>query len=469
MPRTTSSSERVREIFAAILLLGLVTTGLWVRALGWDRGGLAAGVTMMGFVGASSPDRFALLAVGLALLVVEWWWARRGTLSIRLPWPRITEALNAFLVVLLVIQVGRAAALRLEARTLPVPATWSAVAGSTGGPNMYLILADGHGRSDVLRADYGYDMTGFADALTALDFSEATSSEANQSFTRFSLAVLLNGRPLSELGQDMTGPVDETLPFAALHDASAIELLKSAGYETTYVASGYEHLAVRGTDRYIDVGPRNEVEQAMLDGTALGRALDSLTGGQFAGVRTRTLTELSTLESLAAEHPAQPQFVFAHLPSPHVPDVFRADCSLRPTDVYTRGAIDRGYRAGDQVAVDAMRDQTICLDRLLQTTIQRIVEADPGAVIVLFSDHGPEERLDWLAPADPGAGDRMANLFWARTPGRQGLFPQDITLVNILPILFNGYLGTSLPLHPNDLFLGPTPNNDRFVPYTPVG
>ena len=85
--------------------------------------------------------------------------------------------------------------------------------------------------------------------------------------------------------------------------------------------------------------------------------------------------------------------------------------------------------------------------------------------MIVLSDHGPEELLDWNAPAEPGLGDRFANLFWARTPGQPGLFPDDVTLVNVLPILFNAYLGTQLPLRPNALWFGPTIGVDRFSVY----
>jgi hypothetical protein len=46
--------------------------------------------------------------------------------------------------------------------------------------------------------------------------------------------------------------------------------------------------------------------------------------------------------------------------------------------------------------------------------------------------------------------DRAAILFAARTPGHKALFPGDTTLVHVIPILFNAYLGTSLPLQPNE-------------------
>ena len=45
-----------------------------------------------------------------------------------------------------------------------------------------------------------------------------------------------------------------------------------------------------------------------------------------------------------------------------------------------------------------------------------------------------------------------------------GIFPEDITLVNVLPILFNAYLGTDMPIRPDETWFGPRPQDERFVP-----
>ena len=105
---------------------------------------------------------------------------------------------------------------------------------------------------------------------------------------------------------------------------------------------------------------------------------------------------------------------------------------------------------------------------MLAAAVQDLVKARPDAVVIVFSDHGPSERLDSWQPTEPGIRDRLANMFWARTPGHPRLFPDDITLVNVLPLLANAYLGTSIPLHPNDIYLGPTPANPYFQPYEPA-
>ncbi len=66
-----------------------------------------------------------------------------------------------------------------------------------------------------------------------------------------------------------------------------------------------------------------------------------------------------------------------------------------------------------------------------------MVAARPGAVVIVFSDHGPDELLDWDRPDTLGMDARFNNLFWARTPGQTGVFPPDVTLVNVMPLLLN--------------------------------
>ena len=455
----------VRPLLVVIVVATAVTL-LWVQALGLDRGGAAAAISLMALVGATSTIRLLAFVAAIALILVEAAWARRGTMRLRIPWVRLTYALNAVLVVFVGLQIGRAVLLRHQVAPLPVPAAWTASAGLPT-PDIFLILPDGHGRLDVLAERYGYDSSEFAGALTAAGLSESPNSYANHSLTRYSLSVLLNGRPLSELGQDMAGPADDQNSYRVLLRSSGISMLEAAGYETTIISSGFDHLPLRDVDRYVDVGPNTELEQTLWGSWAIGKAVDGLVDTYPARSRTRVLGEAQALKDVAHRSDGRPQFVLAHLPSPHWPEVLSGDCSLRPRDAYTLGAIGRDGRAGDATAVRIAAEQTRCVDALLADAVREIVQARPNAIVIVLSDHGPEERLDFSAPDAAGTHDRMANLFWARTPGKPRLFPNDVTLVNVLPILANAYLGTNLPLHPNDLYLGPIDSSRRFTLYRP--
>ena len=420
----------------------------------------------MALVQVTEPVRIVPFAAALAIIGVEAARSRRGAKRVRIPWVRLTGALNAVLIVLVVLQVGRATVLRLQLTPLPMPPGWTAL-NTAPGPDIFLILADSHGRSDVLEQGYGYDMGAFRRAMESSGLVEARNSFANHSVTKYSLSVLLNGRPVTELGQGLQEPADGGVPPRSLMASSGVRMLEAAGYETTVISPGYDHLPLRDVDHYRDEGPRAELEQALWQSTGIGKLIDTVTDGHTADARTRVLREIETLGVVSATPASGPQFVLVHLTAPHLPFALNADCSLRPGDDYTFGEVARGDHAGDLNAIGVVADQTRCVDALLAAAVGELVEARPDAVVIVFSDHGPSERLDSWQPTEPGIRDRLANMFWARTPGHPGLFPDDITLVNVLPLLANAYLGTSIPLHPDDIYLGPTPANPYFQAYDP--
>ena len=104
-------------------------------------------------------------------------------------------------------------------------------------------------------------------------FDEAVSSWSNHTETKYALSVLLNGRPLSELGQDMTAVSQPTLAFGAVLGNSTFRMLDEAGYETTVIWSGYDHLSLRSADRFIDTGDRNEAERVLWTVDRLGSCI----------------------------------------------------------------------------------------------------------------------------------------------------------------------------------------------------
>ena len=454
------------RVLAFAVGLSLVLAIACSLALGRDRGGAVAAILVMALAVATTPLTALAFAAAIALLLVEWLLARRGRLQMRVPWARLTEALTVGLVVLIGVQSAMAVNLRLHTPAFAEPAAWRATPAGPK-PDIYVVLADGHGRSDVLEDAYGLDLTSFREDLGELGFVESPASHANQMRTLWSLSVLLNGRPLSELGQDMSKPNDPAVPPAALRGNAVFRLLHTAGYDVTAIDPGYAELHLTSADEVVDVGPLNEFEGAIVGETPVGRVLAGGQDRSFEAIGVRVLREVDELTRIATEPHSRPRFVFAHLASPHIPYVFDANCRIDPT-IQDRTAVDP---SGTNVAPErlaAERDQTICVDGLLSKVAHTIVSNDPDAIVVLFSDHGPDDFFDWSAPEEPGLGYRFANFFSARTPTLASPFPQDVTLVNIFPILFNALWGLDLPLHANDMYLGPTDSRPGFTPYRPM-
>ena len=260
----------MRLILSAVLF-GVLITAVARRVAGPHRGGALAAIVVMAAVAGTTVPALLAFAAAIALLLLHGALAHRGAMKAVIPWPRVNEALNILVAIVLVLQVGRVVQFRLDAPVVAIPTAWSAARTTAGPPDVFVLLADGHGRRDVLARDYGFRMAPLVQTLSTLGFEESPRSMANHVLTRFSLSVLFNGRPLAELGQDMTRPVNERLPFALLEASVTDSLLRTVGYESVVISSGFEHLGMRRADDFIDVGPRNELEQAILARTAVGQ------------------------------------------------------------------------------------------------------------------------------------------------------------------------------------------------------
>jgi hypothetical protein len=448
-----------------IIVVSLMVTAAGIRLLGRDRGTAMAALVIMALITAGDLLRLAPFVVAALLLLVERHWSRLG--RVRLAWPRIHEAVSVMSVVLLAIQVGR-----LLTATTPAPAIASDAwvgqpIAAASRPDVFVLVADAHGRQDVLLDAYGVDDQPFIDSLTALGFQVADSSRANYALTRFSLGSMLIASYLGDLNGSPTTDHQDALARRTIQDNPAFPLLRRAGYEVTVVSGGYEHLGLRSADRFIDTGQPNEFEEALVSSAAVTRWLQWLvTDRVAANVRGRTRDGLAAFLQVASQRATYPRFVFAHLPTPHSPYVFDAMCD--PVTPKVRGPEGLGRGAADPDTIAAVRAQTSCLDTLISDAVTELVRRRPDAVILVLSDHGPDEHLNWWEPDRRGLDERSANLFAARTPGRPGLFPDDITLVNVLPLLFNAYLGTDLPIRANEFWFGPRPQDHRFVRVDPT-
>jgi len=82
--------------------------------------------------------------------------------------------------------------------------------------------------------------------------------------------------------------------------------------------------------------------------------------------------------------------------------------------------------------------------------------SNPSAVVVVMADHGSWLRLGTHYDANSDLRERFGILFAARTPGHSELFPEDVTIGQVLPILFNAYLGTDIEVPRSRYFFSRT-------------
>ncbi len=439
--------------------MALVVTAVSVRCLGTYRGSLSAALVLMGMIAVSDAMVAVLVLAGVLLLTIDH--HRMQASALRRAWPWIHEALSIGVTVLILVTVATGLMYADPAPLLDSQAWSQQPLNTAARPDVFMILVDAHGRQDVLQDLYAYDDHPFLLSLQGLGFQVATHSRANYGRTRFSLASMLTASYLTPLNAMPDPARQDALARTTISQNPAFSMLRRDGYRVIVVSGGYEHLGLRSADRYLDTGQPNEFEDALIGNVGVARLVDAAWPAVRGGaLRDRTRDDLALVARLAGEASDAPRFVLVHVPAPHGPYVFDADC--RPSTLVIDPPAGIGL-GGNPTTVAAVAAQTACVDTLLEASLASLVERDPSAVVIVFSDHGPDEHLNWAAPDRAGLNERSATLFAARTPGTQGAFPDDISLIDVLPDLFNTYLGTRLNLQPNEFWFGPRPGDNAFI------
>ena len=422
------------------------------------RGGLLGLLIVLAIVAGGRPGVALVLLVPAAVLVIE----RYGPWHVSLNWAWIGRlvargtAIFALAVTLEAIQLGRFGDLVTAfQREGPFRAPSSAQA-PPGAPDIYVVLLDGYVRGDILSSRYGLDDSPFLDGLAQRGFSVATESHSNYLITNLSLSSFLNYRQLQDVPAikpliENPTAADGPAVYRAISTPAIVEDFRSIGYETITVSSGFEQVAVRGADRFLDPGQINEFEIQLLRPSLIAPVATLLAPDVFSGQqRDRIESIFRSVEDLAAAPSVRPRFVFAHVPSPHAPWVDRADGSPRIATNLEAYYWDTPETTGLTRAeiVDAFTGQSVHTGRRTLATIDAVLAASARPPIILvLSDHG--SSLDVTVE---NAETRLRNLFAAYTPGRDGLFPNDVTLVNVFPTLLSSYFGVDLPRAPETLY-----------------
>lgn len=329
-----------------------------------------------------------------------------------------------------------------ETDELPAPA-------GRGGPNVYVLLLDGYPRADTLAETFGIDNTPFLRSLESMGFSVSPEARSNYTNTWLTLASALNGRYVEDLLDERSVPGAEATQIRWLHSlidhADAVRPLRDAGYSIRTVASPFGSTTLTSADAVVNEGRLTGFEVALISTSPWTALFGEQVGGALLEAhRDTTVTALEHLSDLAEGVDAAPQFVFTHVESPHPPfalqwgngpadvqDCFPVLCSLWAPATEQLGISFDEYRA-------LLARELTVLNGLVIQAVQRVVNADPEAVVVVFSDHGIRYSYD-------DRGEHLEILFAARTPGATGLYPADAHPVNLLRVFLAEYLDMELP------------------------
>jgi hypothetical protein len=283
------------------------------------------------------------------------------------------------------------------------------------GPNVYLILLDGYPRRDTLMDYFGFDNGPFVDTLEDRGFEVAEHSKSTNIATIQTVPTMMQMRPLEELlGEEWDGSnAQHRRLWQLLNAAPALAGYRAAGYTTYSIVSPAPAVDWRTADVVL-AGPwLSNFESHLVENGLLGLILP-LEAMDRAAI-------LDAFEYLQASAGPSPRFVFAHIYSPHTPYLFAAD---------GRPAEPCGYECRNHVGppnptlADRLIGQLQFINGRVIEAVDRIIDVDPQAIVIVFSDHGlRRDRADM--------DEWTRNLFAARGQS----FPDDVTTFDVLPTL----------------------------------
>jgi len=297
-------------------------------------------------------------------------------------------------------------------------------------PNIYHIVLDGYGRSDVLRNMYQFDDP-LTRELTPLGFQFSKEARANYVYTVHSLGSVLHGRYLThqeaEAGQG----------YAFLNRPEFIDRARKNGYWTETYVTLDNFMPIRNAHR-MDLwrSATTYFEDSLL--AQWGFKFDR---GANDGVQHAKRVEFVLDAMKPVESGSPPTYRYFHVISPHPPFVFNRDGTTRPgpKDLKDGGELVKSDEDRERYIAD-YRDQAEAIAHKTIEKLRGIIAGDPNALIILHSDHGPRSQVSFNEEAKGDLWETQGALFAVYGPNEfKSHYRDQWYLVNTLNAL-EGYL-----------------------------
>ena len=415
----------IRPIISVLIFTSILLIVLSFLTSSWERAGILTSIFLILFFSyghiysLTEGSRVFGILIGRHRYLILLWLGLLG-LGVYISYKNIpslsraTSIMNvgaaALLLIPLLSLIVRGFVNRIEISRLPKSGNTSTgnISARNGTlPDIYYIILDQYPGNEVLEEKYGFDNSEFIYHLTELGFYVADQSLTNYSQTELSLASSLNFQYLSELGVSEETFENNRAPlWTLIKDNAARNYFEQMGYVIIAYETGYSWSQWETADFYL--GPRSGFTESL-------NVKGSLTGFETLLIRKSALVLLEdlapfargnlipniygpgrgsydrvtyTLESLTqvAEH-ENPVFVFAHILSPHPPNVFSPTGEFIGTDTLGSGSSFNDDQQGEEDAIGFIRSVQFVNNRIIEVIEE--IQSFPGEpIIILQGDHG---------------------------------------------------------------------------------
>lgn len=396
------------------------------------------------FEGGAPPIVVWGLGTGALMLAVGWKRKSVGTLT------TFMNVVGAALCALALFTAGSALwGIRSETARI-VRASGPSTGYQGVRPDIFHLVLDGYGRTDVFERDYGFSDAEFVEGLRRRGFFVAADARSNYVQTELSLASMLNLEMIQGLVRTAGDTVRDRAVLDAMIDRSKVSrTLKARGYRTFALTTGFPALEFASADVVLgaDVG-RSMFVGALLEKTPF-RPGSGGAESQFSSRRKYVTGAFENIKRLATPGPS-PRFVLAHVLAPHPPFVFGPNGEpLRPRGAYTLQDGSHYLESGKSrdEYIEGYRGQAQMIARLTLEAVDALLErGGPRPIIVIHGDHGPKAHLDQdsLEGTDVNESFPILEAVLA-PPAVQARLKDRTTPVNVYRALFSGIFGDALP------------------------
>ncbi len=318
-------------------------------------------------------------------------------------------------------------------------------------PDIYHIMLDAYSRADILKDIYGFDNSGFIQALRQRGFNIGGESYSNYSTTALSLTSTLNFNYFDSHFVDLSHTSPNWKRLESLkNNAKVPQFLLSNGYKWKVIPNGWENTfplkadIIKAPEGIFSNVILNEFQNGVLNMTPIPHLL-ATAGYNDLSIQSQHRNRILFAFNYLMEAPLEPgpKYVFCHILAPHSPIAFGANGELRediPDLNILRKTDPRLFRL-------SVTDEITYLNQRLLAIVDKIIKDSKGqAVILIHSDHG-ESVMDFSNELD-FLHQRHGILAALYLPGgaQEKQFTGAVSPVNFFRIIFNHLFNTGLPL-----------------------
>lgn len=324
-------------------------------------------------------------------------------------------------------------------------------------PDIYHIILDGYLGREALQKCTGFNNDDFYNKLKSMGFETYNNIYSNYNHTVYSIPSIMNMDYFNNYMSDEELKSNEYLKdklqygfYRAIH-SKLVFSLKKAGYK----------IAIRGETIFSEeiqnlcqtfVDMQSSQSYAInANATIITYLKNTIISNFFMVSRKASRDHAAYLnrafQELGNDHKMQsPTYSLFHILAPHPPFCFNKDGSIN--NKYSNMV---EYPAYDKDGLDAYVNHMLHINNLtinaLNNLIKIIKSKNHKAIILIHSDHG----LLMNTPSQTGYNTLLA-IYKYKFDDDIKIFKDNITLVNIMPLLFNYLFKTNITLNEDKFF-----------------